>query len=108
MKGTDTLKIINLQEDENEKEVEGTPAAKRKTLAEKKLDLLSKCIEAITASANMKTPLPNESVTTKMSAFSFYVEEKLSQLDKRDRRIAEKRISDIVSHFSPVSHFYTP
>ena len=97
-----------MQEDENEKEVEGTPAAKRKTLAEKKLDLLSKCIEAITASANMKTPLPNESVTTKMSAFSFYVEENLSQLDKSDRRIAEKRIPDILSHFSPVSHFYTP
>ena len=32
-----------------------------------------------------------------MSAFSLYVEEKLSQLEKRDRRIAEKRISDILS-----------
>ena len=31
-----------------------------------------------------------------MSAFSRYVEKKLSQLDKRDRRIAEKRISDIL------------
>ena len=31
-----------------------------------------------------------------MSAFSLYVEEKLTQLDKRDRRIAEKRISDIL------------
>ena len=65
----DTLKRINLQEDENEKEVGGTPVAKRKT---------------------------NESATTKMSTFSFYVAEKLSQLDKGDRRIAEKRISDIL------------
>ena len=41
-----------------------------------------------------KTPLPNESATTKMFAFFLYVEEKLPQLDKRDRRTAEKRISD--------------
>ena len=78
------------------KEVRGTPVAKRKALEEKKLDLLSKCTEAITANANTK-PLPNESTTTKMSAFSLYVEKKLSQLDKRDRRIAEKRICDILS-----------
>ena len=38
-KSRDTLKRINLQEDENEKEVGGTPVAKRKALAEKKLDL---------------------------------------------------------------------
>ena len=31
-----------------------------------------------------------------MSAFSLYAEEKLSQLDKRNRRIAEKRISNIL------------
>ena len=31
-----------------------------------------------------------------MCAFSLYIEEKLSQLEKRDRRIAEKRISDIL------------
>ena len=43
-KSRDTLKTINLQEDENEKEVGGTPVAKQKTLAEKKLDLLSKFI----------------------------------------------------------------
>ena len=57
---------------------------------------MSKCTEAITANANTKALLPNESETTKMSAFSLYVEEKLSQLDKRHRRIAEKRISDIL------------
>ena len=31
-----------------------------------------------------------------MSAFYLYVEEKFSQLDKGDRRIAEKRVSDIL------------
>ena len=57
-KSRDTLKRIDLQEDENTKEVGATLVAKRKTLAEKKLDLLSKCTEA---NANRKAPLPNES-----------------------------------------------
>ena len=77
-KSRDTLKRIKLQEDENEKAVGGTPVTKRKILAEKRLDLLSKCIEAITANANTKAHLPNKSATTKISAFSLYVEEKLS------------------------------
>ena len=46
-KSRDTLKRINLQEDENEKEAGSTPVAKRKTLANKKLDF--KFTEAITA-----------------------------------------------------------
>ena len=75
--------------DEIEKEVGGTPIAKRKTLAEKKLNLLSKRTEAITANGNTKAPLLNESATTKMSAFSLYLEEKLPQLEKCDRIIAE-------------------
>ena len=78
------------------KEVGGTPVAERKKLVEKKLNLLLKCTEAITANANTKAPLPNESATTKMSTFSLYVEEKLSRFDKRHRRVAEKRISDIL------------
>ena len=53
-KSRDTLKRINLQEHKNEKEVRGTTVAKRKTFAEKKLDLLSKCTEVITANANTK------------------------------------------------------
>ena len=84
-----------MQEDENKKEV-GSTSVKRKTLAEQKLDILSKCTKVITANVNTKAPLPNESATTKMSAFYLYVEEKFSQLDKRDRRIAEKRVSDIL------------
>ena len=50
------LKRINLQEHENKKEVGGKPVAKRKTLAEKRLDLLSICTEAITTNANTKAP----------------------------------------------------
>ena len=82
---------MNLKEDESaEKEV--TPI-KRKTTAEKKLDLLSKCIEAITANAK---PKATESSNPKISAFALYVDEKLSELNKRTRRIAEKRISDVL------------
>ena len=57
---------------------------------------MSKYTEAFTANANKKVLVSNESGTTKMSAFSLYVEKKLSQLDKHDRRIAEKWISDIL------------
>ena len=55
-KNRDTLKRINLHEDENEKEVGGTSVAKRKTLVKKKHDLLSKRTEAITANAKTKAP----------------------------------------------------
>ena len=66
----DTWKRINLQENENKKEVGGTQVPKRKTHVEKKLDLLSKCTEAITANSNTKESLTHESTTTKRSAFS--------------------------------------
>ena len=86
----DTLKRMNLQEDEKvEKEV---IPSKRKTVAEKKLDLLSNCTETITANAK---PKANESSNPKISAFALYVDEK-SELNKRNRRIAEKRISDVL------------
>ena len=90
-KSRDTLKRMNLQEDESaEKEV--TPS-KRKTIAEKKLDLLSNCTEAITANAK---PKPNESSKPKISAFALCVDEKLSELNKCHRKIAEKHISDVL------------
>ena len=63
-KSRDTLKRMNLQEDESA-EKKFTPS-KRKTRAEKKLDLLSKCTEAITANAK---PKANESSNPKISAF---------------------------------------
>ena len=91
-KSRDKLKTMNLQEDESG-EKEATPS-KRKTVAEKKLDLLSKCTEAITANAK---PKANESSNPKISAFALYVDEKLSELNKRTRRIAEKHITDVLS-----------
>ena len=60
------------------------PGLKKKTIAERKIELLSKCTEAITKK-------PVESTDSKHSAFAFYVDEKLSQLDKLDRRVAEKQ-----------------
>ena len=82
---------MNLQEDESaEKEV--TPS-KKKTISEKKLDLLSKCTEAITANAKRKA---NESSNPKISAFALYVDEKLSELNKRTSRIAQQHISDVL------------
>ena len=68
-KNRDTLKRMNLKEDENQKEVGGTTEAKRKTPAEKKVNLLPKCAGAITANPNAKAPLPNEFGTTKVSGF---------------------------------------
>ena len=82
---------MNLHKDESaEKEV--TPS-KRKATAEKKLDLLSKCTEAITANAK---PKANESSNPKISTFALYVDEKLSELNKRTRRVTEKCISDVL------------
>ena len=54
---------------------------------QKKIELLSKCTEAITKK-------PVEIADSKHLAFALYVDEKLSQLSKR--RIAEKRISDVL------------
>ena len=90
-KSRDTLKRMDLQEDESA-ENEVTPS-KRKTIAEKKLDLLSKCTEAITTNAK---PKANECSNPKISAFALYPDGKLSELNKRTRRIAEKRISDVL------------
>ena len=81
-KSGDTLKRNNEEENKEVEETRfSTLGLKKKTINERKIELLSKCTEAIT-----KKPVE--------SAFALYVDEKLSQLGKRDRRIAEKRISD--------------
>ena len=86
----DTLKRKNEEENEEVEETRfSTPGLKKKTVAERKIELLSKCTEAITKK-------PVESADSKHSAFALYVDEKLSQLGKRDRRIAEKCISDVL------------
>ena len=64
---------------------------KRKTLSERKLDLLSKCTDAITSgSANNKT------LEQTVSHFASYIDEKLKKFDNRTRAIAEKRISNVI------------
>ena len=91
-KSRDTLKRNSLPEDATEKEGETTPVPKKKSIAEKKLELLSKCTDAITSKAAVSSEPPAQ----KISNFAMYVDEKLSNLDKRSRRIAEKRISDVL------------
>ena len=46
-KSRQTLKRINFQEDENEKEVGGTPVAKRKTLTGKKTGTVQKLLQMV-------------------------------------------------------------
>ena len=90
LKRRDTLKRKNEEENGLVEETRfSTPGLKKKTITERKLELLSKYTEAI-------TKMTVESADNRDSAFSLYVDENLSQLGKRDRRIAEKRISDVL------------
>ena len=43
-----------------------------------------------------KSTTTNDSTATKVYLFSLYIEERLSQLDKRHRTVAEKCISDVL------------
>ena len=91
-KSRDTLKRNSLPEDATEKEGETTPVPQKKSIAEKKLELLSKCKDAITSKAAVSSEPPAQKILN----FAMYVDEKLSNLDKRSRRIAEKRVSDVL------------
>ena len=89
-KSRDTLKRKIEEENEEVEETRfSTPGLKKKTIADRKIELLSKCTEAITKK-------PVESADSNHSAFALCVDEKLSQLGKRNRRITEKRISDML------------
>ena len=91
-KSRNTLKRNSLPKDATEKEGETTPVPQKKFITEKKLELLSKCTDAITSKAAVSSEPPAQ----KISNFAMYVDEKLSNLDKRSRRITEKRISDVL------------
>lgn len=91
-KSRDTFKRNINVENEEEKDIDQTPRQKKQSIAERKLDLLSKCTEAITKPAK-PTELPP---VNKHSAFSIYIDERLSKLGTRERRYAEKRISDVL------------
>ena len=69
---------------------EGLFRSKKTSLAEKKIELLTECTDAITNFTLI------ESQGIKHSAFATYVEENLSGLNKRQRTIAEKRISNVL------------
>lgn len=64
-----------------------TPKANKskKSIAERKLELLSEATKAISSSTN-----------DSVSKFACYVDEKLSRFDKATRMLAEKRINDIL------------
>ena len=86
-----TLKQSNEDQDEIEyTDVKIASGSKKKTLPERKIELLTKCTDAIASST------PKESQGTKRLAFASYIEEKLSGFNKRQRIIAEKRINDVL------------
>ena len=82
-KSRDTM-TVQVQEEEVEQEEGVTPikSFKRKSLAEKKLDLLSRCTDAITAGSSKKS-CPE--TTRNISNFALYVNEKLCGFNKRNR-----------------------
>ena len=92
-KSRDTLKRNNQSDEAIEIDEESTTVPKKKSIAEKKLDLISRCTDAITSKAVAPAEQPP---AQKVSNFGMYIDEKLSNLDKRSRRIAEKRIADVL------------
>ena len=62
---------------------------KKRSIAERKLDLLIKCMEAIVTRKIKRQEL-------KASPFSIHVKEKLNGLDKHRRTFAEKRVWDVL------------
>ena len=73
-KSRDTLKHKNKEENEEVEETRfSMPGLKKRTIAERKIELSSKCTEAITEK-------PVKSADSKDSAVALYVDEKLLQL----------------------------
>ena len=71
-------------------EMKAYSRSKKKSLAQKKIELLTKCTDALTNSTLI------ESQRKKRSPFATYVKEKLSGLNKCQRTIVEKRINDVL------------
>ena len=86
-----TLKQSNGDLDEIEcAEVKAYLGSKKKPLAEKKIELLTKCTDAITNSTLI------ESQGIKRSSFTTYVEENVSVFNKRQRTITEMKTNDVL------------
>ena len=96
-KSRDTM-TVQVQEEEVEQEECVTPikSFKRKSLAEKKLDLLSRCTDAVNAGSSKKS---YPETTRNNSNFALYVDEKLCGFNKRNRMLAENKINDILFDF---------
>ena len=86
------IDVEECQETDDEDE-DKVSTRKRKTIAERKLNLLSKCTDAITKPAKVTAP---PVVKPSTSNFAAYVDERLSKLGNRERRYAEKQISDVL------------
>ena len=85
--GKNTLKQSNEDLDEIQCiEVKAYSGSKKKSLGEKKIGLLTKC------TTTNSTLIESQGI--KRSAFATYVEEKLADLNKRQRTTAGKRIND--------------
>ena len=85
-----TLKHKNEEDNEQLEETRySAPGLKNKAMAERKIELSSKCTKAIT-----KTPV--ESADSKHSAFALYIDEKLSQLSNRDEKLLKMYFSCVV------------
>ena len=84
----------NNNDNNNDDDIGESPVyiPKKRSIAERKLDLLTKCTEAITTKKTDELLVKEP----KVSPFSLYVEEKLNNFDKRKRAIAEKRITDVI------------
>ena len=94
MKSSSSKNILK-QSNKDLAEIECTEAkaysgSKKKSSAEKKIELFKKCTSAIANSTLF------ESQGIKRFAFATYVEEKLSGLNKRQITIAEKKINDVL------------
>lgn len=86
-----TLKQPNEDLDTEYTDVPEISRKKSKTIAERKIELLTKCTDAITSSSK-----ESQSQGVKRTAFATYIDEKLSTYNKRQRAIAEKRINDVL------------
>lgn len=90
------FEVVNIEADDHDDgEASIPPKSKKRSVAERKLELLAKCTEAITKKKE-EPKKEKESKEIKMSTFALYIDEKLRGLDDRKRAFAEKRITDVI------------
>eukprot|EP00111_Clytia_hemisphaerica_P013317 TCONS_00039088-protein len=91
-KSRDTMKRKAADCESSDVESDSCPPTKKQSIAEKKLELLTKCTDALASKSR-----PSEtSLTPKVSNFALYVDERLNQMNSRLRKLTEKRINDAI------------